>query len=116
MLPPGIRSGRPEGQGTFEDPSGTRYVGEWRQGKQHGQGVCETVRVPPYQIIVVIAEVAARLPHDPDLEPGCATAEEYFCRLMGRGIAAAMSKGCRMGTARIDSKTETCTRESIPRE
>ena len=45
----GVRSGRPEGQGTFEDPNGTRYVGGWKQGKQDGQGVCDTVRALLFQ-------------------------------------------------------------------
>ena len=30
------------GFGSYEDPSGSKYTGDWRDGRQHGQGVCET--------------------------------------------------------------------------
>ena len=27
----------------FEDSHGSRYTGDWKDGKMHGEGVCETV-------------------------------------------------------------------------
>jgi hypothetical protein len=30
------------GFGSYEDPSGSKYTGDWKDGMQHGQGVCET--------------------------------------------------------------------------
>eukprot|EP00766_Chilomastix_caulleryi_P001345 gnl/Chilomastix_caulleri/2319.p1 GENE.gnl/Chilomastix_caulleri/2319~~gnl/Chilomastix_caulleri/2319.p1 ORF type:complete len:76 (+),score=30.26 gnl/Chilomastix_caulleri/2319:69-296(+) len=28
-----------EGSGRFTDPSGVTYIGEWKDGRKHGQGV-----------------------------------------------------------------------------
>eukprot|EP00960_Hanusia_phi_P061607 764889-Hanusia_phi.AAC.4 len=32
-----------KGHGMFEDSHGSRYTGDWKDGKMHGEGVCETV-------------------------------------------------------------------------
>ena len=53
-------NGKMHGFGSYEDSSGIKYSGEWKEGKQHGEGkcvgvcVCARVRVcactPPFRI------------------------------------------------------------------
>lgn len=30
------------GFGSYEDPAGAKYQGDWKDGVMHGQGVCDT--------------------------------------------------------------------------
>ena len=46
-----IRMGKPNGLGVLTRPDGEKYIGEWKDGKEHGHGIIEFTLVRPRQNI-----------------------------------------------------------------
>jgi len=45
--PNNFKLGRREGVGTYTEQDGSKYEGEWKDGKRHGKGVqvCENIKM-----------------------------------------------------------------------
>jgi hypothetical protein len=46
-----VKNGKPNGLGVLTRPDGEKYIGEWKDGKEHGHGIIEFTLVRPRQNI-----------------------------------------------------------------